>query len=237
MQERLKTGIKALDEILDGGIPRGHSIILAGSSGTGKTILAQQFLFSGARDGNIGLYLSLSEPRDKIIKNLEDFTFFDKKLVESDMVKITDLSSNAGLKGVGLQDPTEIMGLIREIVLDSQAKRVVIDSITALAANFADDAKIRNFIYELEFELMYLDCTTLLISEIPPQTFKYSVYGIEEFIADGVILLTEFERKSELLRACQVVKMRGVNHSRSKYMLKILEDGINLIPFFNAGLE
>jgi circadian clock protein KaiC len=237
MQEKLKTGIKTLDEILQGGIPKGHSVIIAGGCGTGKTILAQQFLFAGAKEGETGVYLSLSEPREKIIKNLEDFTFFERKIVESNKVKIVDISSDARLKGIGLQNPDEIMDLIREIVQETQAKRVVVDSITALAANFGDDVKIRNFIYELGFELMYLDCTTMLISEVPPQVFKYSVYGIEEFIADGVILMTDFERKGELLRAFQVIKMRGVNHSRNKYVLKILEDGINLIPLFKAGIE
>ena len=84
---------------------------------------------------------------------------------------------------------------------------------------------------------MYLECTTILISEIPPQVFKYSVYGVEEFIADGVMLMTEFERKGELIRAFQVIKMRGVKHSRNKYVMKILEDGVNLIPLFKAGIE
>lgn len=237
MQEKLKTGIKTLDEILEGGIPRGHSIILAGSCGTGKTILGQQFLFAGAKEGEIGLYLTLSEPREKMIRNMEDFAFFDEKAVEAGKVKIVDIASDATLQGIGLQSSEGMMSVIRRVIQDSQAKRVVIDSITALASNFANEAKIRDFIYELGFELMYLECTTILISEIPPQVFKYSVYGIEEFIADGVMLMTDFERKGELLRAFQVIKMRGVKHSRNKYVLEILKDGINLVPLFKAGVD
>ena len=84
---------------------------------------------------------------------------------------------------------------------------------------------------------MYLECTTLLVSEIPPQTFKYSIFGVEEFIADGVILLTEFERKGDLIRALQVIKMRGINHSRNKHVMEILDDGITLIPLFKAGID
>jgi KaiC/GvpD/RAD55 family RecA-like ATPase len=96
---------------------------------------------------------------------------------------------------------------------------------------------VRDFVFELGYQLMYLECTTIMISEIPPQTFKYSMFGVEEFIADGVILLSEFERKGELIRALQVIKMRGVAHSRNKYAMKILDEGINLIPMFKAGVE
>jgi circadian clock protein KaiC len=85
--------------------------------------------------------------------------------------------------------------------------------------------------------LMYLDCTSILISEIPPLTFKYSMFGVEEFIADGVIMLSEFERKGELLRALQVIKMRGINHSRNKHVMEILREGITLVPMFKAGIE
>jgi len=237
MQEKLKTGVKTLDEILDGGMPKGHTVIMAGSCGTGKTILTEQFLFAGAKEGETGLYISLSEPKEKIIRNTEDFTFFDKKMLTAGKVKIVDMSTDARLKGVGLSNVEDATTLIREIIEESEAKRVVIDSITALAANFNTDAKVRKFIYDLGADLMYLGCTTILISEIPPQVFKYSVYGIEEFIADGVMLMTEFERKGELIRAFQVIKMRGVKHSRNKYIMKILEDGINLIPLFKAGIE
>jgi KaiC/GvpD/RAD55 family RecA-like ATPase len=237
MQERLKTGIKALDEILDGGIPKGHLVILAGSCGTGKTIMSEQFLFEGARNGEKGIYLSLSEPRDKIIRNMEDFAFYDTKMVDSGKVKIVDISSDAGLKGSDLRNSEDLMKLIRELIQESEANRVVIDSITALAANLGDYVKIRNFIYELGFELTYLGCTTILISEIPPQVFKYSANEVEEFIADGVMLMTDFERKGDLLRAFQVIKMRGVKHSRNKFILKILDEGITLIPLFKAGIE
>lgn len=238
MQNKLKTGIEALDEILGGGIPDGHTVLLAGSCGTGKTILSQQFIFEGARNNNeIGIYLSLSEPREKIIKNLESFTFFDNKLIDEEKVKIVDISTDARLKGVGVQNQHEMMNLFREVVQDSGAHRVVVDSITSVGGNIGEPTKVRDFIYELGFELNYMGCTTILISEVPPQQFVYSVYGVEEFISDGVILLTEFERKGELIRALQVIKMRGVKHSRNKYVLKILEDGINLVPLFKAGIE
>lgn len=238
MQEQLKTGIEGLDNILAGGIPRGHLVLLAGSCGTGKTILATEFLFRGAKEHDeTGLYISLIEPREKIIANLEDFSFFDMKLVESGKIKIVDISQDARLRGIEPQNVSGLLTLFRSIIEDSGAKRVVIDSITSICGNLADDKRIRDFVFELDFQLMYMGCTTVMISEIPPQTFVYSVYGVEEFVADGVILITEFERKGDLIRALQVIKMRGMNHSRNKYVLKILEDGVTLIPMFKADIE
>lgn len=237
MLEKLKTGVEGLDNILEGGFPKGHTILVAGSCGTGKTTLCQQFLFDGAREGEVGLYISLSESREKLIANMEDFGFYDQELIDTGKVVILDITQDARLKGIGLQNVHGLMNILRTIISDTGAKRVTIDSITAIGELLAEHAKIRDFIFELGYQLSYMDVTMLMISEVPPMKFQYSVFGIEEFIADGVILLTEFERKGELIRALQVIKMRGVNHSRNKYVLKILEDGINLIPMFKSGEE
>lgn len=237
MPEQLKTGVDGLDTILEGGVPKGHVILLAGSCGTGKTVLCQQFLFEGGRAGEKGVYISLVEPTEKIIANMCNFSFFDQSLVDAGTVKIVDMMQDARLRGIEFNNIEGLLSIIRGIIEDNEAQRVVIDSITALCENIQEKNMIRDFILELGFQLMYLGCTTVLISEIPPQTFKYSVFGIEEFIADGVILLSEFERKGELIRALHVIKMRGVAHSRNKHVLKIMDEGINLVPMFKAGVE
>jgi circadian clock protein KaiC len=237
MRELVDTGIKGLDEILVGGIPRGHSILLAGSCGTGKTVIGQEFLFTGAEKGENGTYISLVEPTDKILKNLTSFTFCNQRLIDEGKVRIVDMTQDVRLKGIEFTNIEGLIGIIRSIIEDNNAKRVVIDSITALCENIGEKNKIRDFILELGFQLMYLECTTLLISEIPPMTFKYSMFGIEEFIADGVILLSDFERKGDLIRSLQVIKMRGVAHSRNKQVMKIMDEGVNLLPMFKAGFE
>ncbi len=237
MTDTVKTGITGLDDILMGGIPRGNCVLLAGSAGTGKTVLSQQFIFKGARSGDNGAYISLVEPADKIIKNMKDFTFYDPKFVSDNTVKVVDMTKDMRLRGLDFDDIAGLVAVIKDIVEDNNSKRVVIDSITALCENIQHKNKIRDFILELGFELMYLDCTTILISETQPQVFKYSVFGIEEFIADGVILLSDFERKGELIRTLQVIKMRGIGHSRNKQVMKIMEEGINLLPMFKAGVD
>jgi len=237
MLELVETGIKGLDEILMGGIPKGHCVLLAGSCGTGKTVMCHQFLFEGAKVGEPGVYISLVEPTDKILKNMASFTFCNQRLIDEGKVRIVDMTQDVRLRGIEFSNVEGLIGIIKSIIEDNGAKRVVIDSITALCENIGERSKIRDFILELGFQLMYLECTTIMISEIPPQTFKYSVWGIEEFIADGVILLSDFERKGDLIRSLQVIKMRGVAHSRNKQVMKIMDEGINLLPMFKAGFE
>lgn len=233
MVELVKTGINELDDILGGGIPKGNSVLLSGSCGTGKTILAEHFLFYGAKQANeVGIYISLSESRDKIIANLEPFSFYDPKLIEEDKVKILDITQDARLINLEPLTVNGIINMISSIIRDNEAQRVCIDSITSICNSLGSEKNIREFIFELGLQLGYLDCTTLFISEVPPMKFQYSVYGIEEFIADGVILLREHEDKGDLIRTLQVVKMRGVHHSRNRHILQITTDGIVLKPMF-----
>ncbi len=229
----ITTGVKELDEILTGGIPEGNAVLLAGSCGTGKTILSEEFLFRGAKENKeVGIYISLSESRDKIIQNLEGFGFYDPELTENGLIKILDITEDARLVNLEPLTVNGIINMIASIIRDSGAKRVVIDSITGICNTLGSDRKIREFIFELGLQLSYMDCTTVFISEVPPMSHQYSVYGVEEFIADGVIILGYYEDKGELIRTLQVVKMRGVDHSRKKQIMEITSDGIVLKPLF-----
>jgi len=92
--------VDVLDEIIGGGIPEGHTVLLAGSSGTGKTILAQEFLFNGTKLKDKGLYVSLSETAERMEKNIEDFRFYDKKLIDAGDITILDIKEIAELKQI-----------------------------------------------------------------------------------------------------------------------------------------
>ena len=233
MTEYMKTGIEGLDNILGGGIPKGQSVLLAGSCGTGKTILCQQFLFTGAKEFNeTGVYITLSESRDRMLKNLESFEFYDKELIESDKIKIVDITQDARLMNLEPLTVKGIMNMVTSIIRDSDAKRVVIDSVTAICNSLGNERNVRDFLFELGLQMQYLDCTSIFISEIAPMKFQYSVFGVEEFITDGVILMREHEEKGDLIRTLQVVKMRGVSHSRNRHIVEISTKGVELKPMF-----
>ncbi len=230
-----KTGIKSLDDILNGGIPGEYTVLLAGSSGTGKTLLTQEMLLKGAKlYGEPGIYISLSEAPKKMIANMENFSYYDPELIRSGMVKVVELKSEEGMRRGKNPDPEKILKTIRSLIEENHAKRLVIDSITAIARSLKDETVIRDFITDLADTLETLYCTSILISEIPPRVVTYSVFGVEEFVSDGIILLGEFERKGDLIRTLQIIKMRGVDHPRSKQVMTIAKDGVHLMPIFKA---
>ena len=226
------TGIEPLDQKLGGGIPAGNSVLMVGSSGSGKTTFCMQFLANGARNGERGVFFTITEPLFKLTKNMENFQFYDKKLIEQGMVNIIDLriiSDRLGLnvEKYSVEDASALLEVLKDIADELQVKRLVIDSITALCYRLESDEMIRDFIFKLGSSLAAMGCTTLLTSEIPPAgegEVKYSKYGIEEFIADGIIYLSDIDRKGDLIRTMQIIKMRGTSHSRSKSAMSISSD-------------
>lgn len=239
-----KTYIEELDFRLGGGIPSGNTVLLVGCSGSGKTTLCMQFLNEGARHEEPGVFFTITEPLFKLTKNMENFSFYDKKLIESGKVNIIDLriiSERLGLDAekYSVEDASALLDVLKDIADELQVKRLVIDSITALCYRLQSDEMIRDFIFKLGSSLASMGCTTILTSEIPPTSqagVQYSKYGIEEFIADGIIYLGDIDRKGDLIRTLQIIKMRGIAHSRTKTAMNIsCKRGVELIPLLKSS--
>jgi len=235
-----KSGIEELDIMLGGGVPIGSTVLVVGSSGSGKTTLCMQFLINGALKGERGVFFTITEPLFKLTKNMEGFNFYDKKLIESGMVNLIDLriiSERLGLdtEKYTVEDASALLDILRDIADELNVKRLVIDSITALCYRLQTPEMIRDFIFKLGSSLAAMKCTTLLTSEVPPMTFQYSQYGIEEFISDGIMFLGDFERKGDLIRTFQIVKMRGSAHSRVKSAMSISsKNGVEFAPLLRS---
>ncbi|MEF8879341.1 MAG: ATPase domain-containing protein [Candidatus Thermoplasmatota archaeon] len=235
-----KTGIEELDAQLGGGVPTGNTVLVVGSSGSGKTTLTMQYLINGANMGERGVFFTITEPLFKLTKNMEGFDFYDKKLIENGMVNLIDLriiSERLGLdtEKYSVEDASALLDVLRDIADELNVKRLVIDSITALCYRLQSKEMIRDFIFKLGSSLAAMKCTTLLTSEVPPRTFTYSQYGIEEFISDGIIFLGDVERKGDLIRTFQLIKMRGANHSRVKSAMSIsTANGVEITPLLKS---
>ena len=220
--ERCKSGIEVLDSELNGGIPIGSTVLISGSSGVGKTTLSMQFLANGTKMGEKGVFFTSSETVPKIKKYQGSFDFFNENLIKSGDLTVIDLWSISDRLGLSserynLEEANILFEVIRDITKELDAKRLVIDSITSLCYRLQTSEMIRDFIFKLGSSLTVMRCTTFLTSEVPPRTFQYSQYEIEEFIADGIIFLGDIERKGDLIRTLQIVKMRGTAHSRRKH--------------------
>lgn len=232
-KESSPTGVKEFDRILNGGFPKGAVILLAGSSGSGKTIFSFQWLFEGVKHDENGLYITLTEPIFKILENLEKMSYYDREAVEQEKLKIIDLRNVFAGKG---HNPKAIIEYIAEEVKQTHAKRLCIDSITAIAYQYNEKHQIRSFIFELGKTLAILGCTTILTSEVSEQN-KYSVYDVEEFISDAIIRLDQIKVRDENQRVMQIVKIRGKSYNSEELPLKISQDGIHIFPKIKSPLE
>lgn len=234
--ERCQTGVPELDDILRGGIPRSSITLLAGGSGTGKTTLALQFLAHGAQQGEAGLFLSVTEPLNILERNAREYAFVQPAFLNDGRLRLVDLRAMAQRMGIGgsrlltLEDGDALVSAIASIVEEYRIRRLVLDSITAVCQRLEEPGRIRDFVFRLGLELNRHGCTAILTSETPPRTQRYSMFGVEEFIADGIIFLSEAERHNDLVRTLQVIKMRGTDHSRSRFLMDLSDQGIALAP-------
>lgn len=236
-----KTGIVEIDEALNGGIPTGSCVLLAGGSGVGKTILAMQWMFNGFKKyGEPAIYITTTEPVFKSINNMRKFSFFDQSIINPMQVHMTDLrgimkdlSIDYTKDAMSWQDVENILSVIKNLVVGMGAKRLVVDSVTAICYHLRDETLIRTFIFRLGTMLSNLDCTTILTSEVTSKEKAYSPFGIEEFISDGIFKLEYIPRGDSFTRALRIVKMRGTDFDPSPLYYTITKDGHSYLAKVN----
>jgi len=234
------TGIEGFDTVLYGGIPRSNTVLLTGSCGTGKTSLALEFLIHGAAQGENSLFVSVTENAEKMMANIIPYNFYNDDLVKSGKLVFVDLPVMYERLGMTKAELTMeeidlLVTAIAGLARDLNTKRLVMDSITSVCYKLKTSEKIRDFILKLSKALADIDCTSILVSEVAAQSNAYSMFGVEEAISDGIVLMANMERRGDLLRTLQVIKMRGTMHSRAKYVLDLTPEGVLLVPLLKGG--
>ncbi len=219
LDERIKTGVRNLDEILHGGLPKGSLTVFAGPPGAGKTILSQQILFNNATPASPGLiFQTLSEPTAKTLKYLQQFSFFDPKKLEDESVHFVDLGDIMRSKGLE-QAVTALMGHVKRV----KPAFVVIDSFKVFEDLAPSREALRKFSYEVAVNLMAWETTGFLLGEYNDKDIDSNpLFSIN----DGIIRVTERMESGEQQRFLQITKMRGTNHSRGQHPFLIDSDGL-----------
>ncbi len=222
----LPTGIANLDAMLGGGVPVYSLNIIAGSPGTGKTILSQQLIFSHVRHNETykALYLvTLSEPLVKVVRYMQKFTFFDANLFD-EQVFYHDLG-----RIVREQSLSEVADYIMRLVEEHEPEVIVIDSLKAIR-DLSDASAFRRFCYDLSVRLISARCASFFISEY--DTFDLAS-GVEFAVADGILYLGASEQEGEPRHFLQLYKVRGQPSEMAPYPFAITTEGLRV---FGAGL-
>jgi KaiC/GvpD/RAD55 family RecA-like ATPase len=220
--ERVKTGISGLDEIMKGGIPKGQLVLLSGTCGTGKTTMCGQYVYQGLTKYNENaIFLSFEDMPDNIKKKLKQFGWDFEQFERQDKFDFIRY------------DPyhiEEVFDILESNVRSIKAKRIVIDSVSALGLHVRDKAELRRMIFNLSNILRKIGCTVIMVSEIVPGSAGISRYGVEEFVTDSVIVLYYERNEFTFTRAIQVWKMSGSDHSKKLHPYKITSKGIVVHP-------
>ncbi len=217
-KERIETGIPGLDQLIGGGLIPNSLTLLTGTTGTGKTISSSQFIYYGVKDFNQpGVYVSFEEPVDNIKENCLDFGWDFEPLERKGKVVFVRY------------DPfhvEDIYELIETNIKKIEAKRVVIDSISALGLYVRDIPDIRRMVFNISLLLRKLGCTSILVSETLPAQGSLSRFGVEEFVTDNVIVYYYTRTGSQFSRSLTIWKMRGSKHSNKLHPYAITKEGI-----------
>ena len=220
MSERVSTGNVEFDRLIGGGFPRNSVILLAGSPGAGKTVLSAGFVYRGAVDyGEPGVYVCFAESRDKFIRDMKNFGMDFEPLIRKGKVAVLDLSLGTEV------DVQSALSQILEAVTSLGAKRLVIDSITGVFAGVKSELEKRHILRLLYRLVQKTGCTTVVIADMPWGSGKIGS-GIEEFIADGIILMESQFNNGTLKRHIKVLKMRGTEHTLKAHKYSISREGI-----------
>jgi circadian clock protein KaiC len=217
---RIKTGIRNLDAIVEGGLPKGALIAIGGPPGSGKTILAQQIVFNNATaQGRALLFSTLSEPTAKTLRYLKQFSYFDAKKLE-EAVQFVDLGVMLRTKGL-----EQTSGLITAQIKKVKPAIVVIDSFKVFDDLASSREELRKFGYEIAVNLMAWEATALLLGEYGSRDYETNPLFS---IVDGLITVEQRESSGEQQRFIQVIKMRGIEHSRDAHPFVITKNGIEI---------
>ena len=229
--DRVSTGISGLDNLIEGGIPGGFTVLVAGNPGTGKTILTSHFLYEGLKKGESGIYVSFSESRLQYLDNAArlgmNFGSFDAGSPKFSFLDFTSVNKD------GMTDALEEVLLV---ISETKTKRMVIDSFSAIAQAFENQNEARMALQIILGKITRAEgVTSMIIAEVPiSQTGVGS--GIEEFVSDGIIKMEYGDNNASPL-IVRVVKMRGTSMDREPHTISIGSEGMIVFAKYPHNLN
>jgi KaiC/GvpD/RAD55 family RecA-like ATPase len=246
-REQIPIKIPGFDELVEGGIPKGSSVLIAGGPGTGKTIFCLQALYNAASDGATSLYLTMEELPQRLVRHMKRFGWsVEIKEETKDGLRMRVRDGSMSIKKL---DPVKAARSIEallakktgDLIIDLSATDLLplrppphflaIDSLSAIESAFVGRPEsYRIYIEQLFNALREIEGISFLITETEEAPSRFSRSGVEEFLADGVIVLYNMRVGDSRVRAIEVLKLRGAKHLRKLVPLEITEKGIVIFP-------
>jgi circadian clock protein KaiC len=230
--EKIRTMIEGFDDVSHGGLPIGRTTLVSGTSGTGKTLFAAQFLYNGIQlFDEPGVFVTFEETATDIIKNAVSFGWDLQSLIDQGKLFILDASPDPeGQEVVGNFDFSALIERIQYAVKKYQAKRVSIDSVTALFQQYDSASVVRREIFRLVSRLKMIGATTVITTERLEEYGPIARFGVEEFVADNVVVVRNVLEGERRRRTIEILKLRGTTHMKGEYPFTITGDGFNIFP-------
>ncbi|AOX04673.1 circadian clock protein KaiC [Moorena producens PAL-8-15-08-1] len=230
--QKIRTMIEGFDEISHGGLPSGRTTLVSGTSGTGKTLLAVQFLYNGISNfDEAGVFVTFEESPTDITKNASSFGWELNKLVNEGKLFILDASPDPeGQDIVGNFDLSALIERIQYAIHKYKATRVSIDSITAIFQQYDAASVVRREIFRLVARLKNIGVTTIMTTERVEEYGPVARFGVEEFVSDNVVIVRNVLEGERRRRTIEILKLRGTTHMKGEYPFTITDQGINIFP-------
>ncbi|ASJ01645.1 recombinase [Thermococcus gorgonarius] len=225
-QERISTGVKGLDDLIEGGLVRGKVYLVTGPPGSGKTTLGMHFLMEGAKNGETVAYASLVHNPDDVVKDMTRFDPSIRFYVGSKKLLLFDLGPVLWRESSHVPTWKSVLFRLREIAEENKVSRLVIDPVTAIEFSIGNPAEKRAELARFVRGLEDMEVTTLLIAEMT----DLNRYTEEHYLVSGVIMLHYFLSGGKMVRGLQILKMRRTRHGNGIYLAEFTNKGLVVYP-------
>lgn len=234
---KVRTGIQGLDEITLGGLPQGRITLVCGAAGCGKTMLAMEFLVSGAREySEPGVFVTFEETENELAQNFSALGYDLKELAGRKLLAVEYVYvERSEIEETGEYDLEGLFIRLGYAIDSIGAKRVVLDTIESLFSGFQNDSILRAELRRLFRWLKGRGVTAIVTGEKGAALLTRN--GLEEYVSDCVIELDNRVEDLIATRRLRILKYRGSAHGANEYPFLINEQGISVQPISSIGLE
>jgi circadian clock protein KaiC len=231
--QKLATGIASFDMIAEGGLPRNRTTLVSGTAGSGKTVFAVHFLAAGIAAGENGVFVTFEEPPRDVRQNMRGFGWDLEQWEQDGTLALVDASPDPEVEVVesGPFDLGALLARVENAVRRVGAKRVSVDSLGAMFSQFSDEAMVRRELFRIASALKRMGVTAVMTAERTEDYGPIARFGVEEFIADNVMVLRNVLDEEKRRRTIEILKFRGTGHQKGEFPFTIVaNEGVVVIP-------